>query len=296
MQDITLTAPQPPTETTGNGSLYRIQAIERAMAILNAFTAEEPELRVSELADRLGSTSPRSTEFLVNLETAGLVERTPRTGRYRLGMRLFELGSLVLQRMDLWTRRCRSWKPWSATAARPAIWPCSTGRGDLHRAGRGPAGPEGSVGGGTGISRPCDKPRQGAAGLHRPRSAESWISERGLAAFTANTITDATQLRAELAAIRERGYAVDNEEYDEGLRCIGSPVWDHNGRVVAAVGIGGPVTRITPARIEELADLVMARSARPVSPARCTPIRGLHLTGGAAAHHHEHSPPARPAA
>ena len=48
------------------------------------------------------------------------------------------------------------------------------------------------------------------------------------------------------------GARVDNEEYDEGLRCVGAPIVDHSGRVVAAIGIGGPVTRVTPERIELL--------------------------------------------
>jgi transcriptional regulator of acetoin/glycerol metabolism len=50
---------------------------------------------------------------------------------------------------------------------------------------------------------------------------------------------------------------VDDEEYDEGLRCVGAPIRDHTGRVVAALGIGGPVTRVTPERVDELARLVI---------------------------------------
>ena len=64
--------------------------------------------------------------------------------------------------------------------------------------------------------------------------------------------------------MRAQGYAVDNEEYDDGLRCIGAPIADHTGEVVAALGIGGPVTRVTPGRVETLAQLVMA-AARGLS-------------------------------
>ena len=90
------------------------------------------------------------------------------------------------------------------------------------------------------------------------------MSERGLAAYTPKTITDLGALEAELESIRERGYAIDDEEYDEGLRCIGAAVRDHSGHVVAALGIGGPVTRITPDRIDALAELVMT-AARGLS-------------------------------
>ena len=101
------------------------------------------------------------------------------------------------------------------------------------------------------------------ADLPRERVDEI-IAERGLAAYTPNTITDPDELEAELERIRERGYAVDDEEYDEGLRCIGAAVRDHTGHVVAALGIGGPVTRDHPERVEELAALVMA-AARGLS-------------------------------
>ena len=81
---------------------YRIQAIERAVAILNTFSAEEPELGVTELADRLELHKSTVHRFLVNLEAAGLVERNRHTSRYHLGLHIFELGGLVLQQMNLW--------------------------------------------------------------------------------------------------------------------------------------------------------------------------------------------------
>ena len=84
------------------------------------------------------------------------------------------------------------------------------------------------------------------------------MSAHGLPSYTRNTITDVAALEVELERIRIQGYAIDDEEYDEGLRCIGAGVRDHSGHVVSALGIGGPVTRITPARVEELAQLVMA--------------------------------------
>ena len=81
---------------------YRIQAIERAVAILNVFSTDEPELGVTEIADRVGLHKSTVHRFMVNLDAAGLVERNPRSGRYRLGLHIFELGGLVMQRMNLW--------------------------------------------------------------------------------------------------------------------------------------------------------------------------------------------------
>jgi IclR family KDG regulon transcriptional repressor len=81
---------------------YRIQAIERAVAILNVFSVDESELGVTEIAERVGLHKSTVHRFMVNLDAAGLVERNPRSGRYRLGLHIFELGGLVMQRMNLW--------------------------------------------------------------------------------------------------------------------------------------------------------------------------------------------------
>jgi DNA-binding IclR family transcriptional regulator len=88
------------------------------------------------------------------------------------------------------------------------------------------------------------------------------IRRRGLKSFTPNTITSPTLLKRELKAVRERGYAVDDEEIDEGLRCIGAPVRDASGRVVASMSIAGPAFRIGKGKIPPLANLVMSVADR----------------------------------
>jgi len=244
---------------------YRIQAIERAVSILNAFSSEDPELGVTELAERLGLHKSTVHRFMVNLDAAGLVERNPRSGRYRLGLRIFELGGLVMQQMNLWdealpfleglVRDTGETGHLAVLGGGEAIY---IERVEARRALRVPSA--------IGRGYPAHATNLGKvllADLPRER-VEEIVAERGLAAYTPHTITDPSELDTELERIREQGYAIDNEEYDEGLRCIGAPVRDHSGHVVAALGIGGPVTRITPERIDELAGLVMG-AARGLS-------------------------------
>jgi IclR family transcriptional regulator, KDG regulon repressor len=238
---------------------YRIQAIERAVAILNAFTMDDPELGVTELAERVGLHKSTVHRFMVNLEAAGLVERNPRSGRYRLGLHIFELGGLVMQQMNLWDEALPFLESLVRDTGETGHLAVLDGgeaiyieRVEARRALRVPSA--------IGRGYPAHATNLGKvllADLPRERVAEI-IAERGLAAYTPNTITDMAGLEAELERIRSRGYAVDNEEYDEGLRCIGAGVRDHSGHVVSALGIGGPVTRITPERVEELAGLVTA--------------------------------------
>ena len=241
---------------------YRIQAIERAVSILNVFSVDEPELGVTEIAERVGLHKSTVHRFMVNLDAAGLVERNPRSGRYRLGLHIFELGGLVMQRMNLWdealpfleglvrdtgeTGHLAVLEGGEAIyierveARRPLRVPSAIGRGYPAHA--------------TNLGKVL------LADLPRERLVEI-VAAHGLASYTRNTITDLPQLEEELERIRIQGYAIDDEEYDEGLRCIGAGVRDHSGRVVSALGIGGPVTRITPERVEELAQLVMTAAA-----------------------------------
>jgi DNA-binding IclR family transcriptional regulator len=79
------------------------------------------------------------------------------------------------------------------------------------------------------------------------RSAETvgQVIENGLTRYTQNTITEPAALTAELASIRARGTAIDDEEIEVGLRCVAAPIRDHSGHVIAAISVAGPVQRMT---------------------------------------------------
>ena len=79
--------------------------------------------------------------------------------------------------------------------------------------------------------------------------------------FTDRTITDAGELEAEIAATRQRGYAIDNEEFSEGVSCVAAPIHDADGRMAAAIGLSGPAARNSPARLAELGRLLLHKSA-----------------------------------
>lgn len=237
---------------------YRIQAVERAVAILNAFSAEEPELGVTDLAERLGLHKSTVHRFLVNLEAAGLVERDRHTARYRLGLRIFELGGLVLQQMNLWDEALPFLEGLVRDSGETGHLAVLDGgeavyieKVEARRALRIPSA--------IGRGYPAHATSLGKILLAHldGDAADTLIAERGLDRCAPNTITDPAALRAELDRVRHQGFAVDDEEYEEGLRCIGAPISGHTGQVVAAIGIGGPVTRVTPERVTDLAALVM---------------------------------------
>jgi DNA-binding IclR family transcriptional regulator len=84
--------------------------------------------------------------------------------------------------------------------------------------------------------------------------------------YTKRTITDIDRLHIHMDEVRQRGYAVDDEEYDPGVRCIAAPVLDASGIAIASIGISGPTVRVTPERVAELAHTI-TRQAKALSAA-----------------------------
>ncbi|AEV36466.1 regulatory protein, IclR [Pseudovibrio sp. FO-BEG1] len=81
-------------------------------------------------------------------------------------------------------------------------------------------------------------------------------AEQELKQFTPATLTDHKALAAEISKSRDRGYAIDDEEFTSGIRCVAGPVFDEHGVMIAAIGVSGPTVRINDKRFEELGALV----------------------------------------
>lgn len=78
------------------------------------------------------------------------------------------------------------------------------------------------------------------------------LSNQNLEAFTDHTVTDLAQLRADLTRIRQRGYSIDDEEKNLGMRCIAAPIFDVHGEAIAGISISGPVSRVSRDDIDRL--------------------------------------------
>jgi DNA-binding IclR family transcriptional regulator len=246
------------TDTSASPGRYRIQAVERVGAILEVFTTEEPELGVTEIAERTGLHKSTAHRFLVNLEAVGLLERDSRSQRYRLGLRMFEMGGIVLEQMSLWDEAL-PYLEGLVTESGETGHLAVLERGEAIYIEKVEARRALRIPSAMGRGYPAHATSLGKVLLSDLGEDEvrEIMDAHGMASYTRTTTTDVDRLLAELAEIREQGFAVDDEEYDEGLRCVGAPIRDHTGRVVAALGIGGPVTRVTPERVDELARLVI---------------------------------------
>ncbi len=213
---------------------YHIRAVARMVAVLDAFSTQTPELGVAELAERL--RLPKSTvhRFLVNLEAGGLLERVPRTGRYRLGLRLLELGGVVIGQMSLLEEAPPLLRTLADLSCETAALAVLDGSDAVVLETAQPGGP----------MRPVREPRPAAASaLGRVLLAWGGGEEPG------------EPLLSDLIAVRARGCAVHHS--GEGACGIAAPVRDHTGLVIAALGVEGPASRLGVERTLALAPVIL---------------------------------------
>ena len=91
------------------------------------------------------------------------------------------------------------------------------------------------------------------------------IAQRGLPRLTKNTIVHLEELKKHLANVKTQGYAVDDEENEEGIRCVAAPVMNNQGKVIAAISISGPSVRLTEERIHNKLEKQVMKSALQIS-------------------------------
>jgi DNA-binding IclR family transcriptional regulator len=269
-------------DALGEGDVYRVQVMDRAFRILDVLAEQHQEMGLTELAERLCLHKSTAHRLLIVLERNRFVEKDPATAKYRLGWRLFELGTLAVSRLDV------------HNLAQPCLERLvekthETAHVGVLRGGEliSIVNVEGSRNVRTpstvGQRSPVYCTSQGKAimsHLPEPMAAQILRSVR-LSPFTRNTITRISQLKDELARVRARGYAIDNEECEEGLRCIGAPVFNHFGEVIAAISIAGPAFRIRGRRLQEMTAAVVS-AAHDLSA-----LLGFRRGAGSAAHARE---------
>jgi IclR family transcriptional regulator, KDG regulon repressor len=254
------TPPEVPGSAEGRQNL---KSMFKMLDVLECFSAVDRELSVVEIARRTGL--PRTTVHRIvdSLRALGLLEQEASRERYRLGLKLFELGNTALANLPLY----REAPPYVDTLARLSgedVHLCVFDGSQMVFVERA----ERDAGGGrphNTLTRmeatPCHSTGVGKAALaFQPEAAVERVVRLGLRPFTRNTIVDPAALRRELAAIRARGYAIDDCEHEPGLRCVAAPIRNAAGRVFAGISASGPSRRFPDERIAPLSELVVAHA------------------------------------
>lgn len=250
---------------------YRIQSVDRAFDLLEAFNSGEGVLGVTDLAHRLGLSKNRTFRLLATLECRGYIEQDKRTGNYRLGLKTFELASVFLHHLGLRRQAQPILEELVATCDETAYLAVLDGPEIVYLLMQETTQTV-RITPRVGYRLPAYCTAAGKIQLAYESLGHLTEIFRGypLRKLTVNTIADLEALRAHLQAMAKQGYALDNEECEEGVRCVAAPVRDYAHRVVA-VGLLGPASRFTLERIEEeLAPLVMVAGAKTSQRLGCT--------------------------
>jgi len=238
----------------------KVKTLFKMLDVLESFSTIDRELSAIEIAQRTGL--PRTTVHRIvdSLRAVGLVEQEASRERYRLGLKLFQLGSTALDNMPLY----REAGPFVSTLAKLSgerVNLCvfdGTQMLFIERLGE-RGRPHNTVT--TLEATACHSTAVGKVTLaFQTETVIERIIHQGLQSFTRATITEPDRLRKELAAIRARGYAIDNCEHEAELRCVAAPIRNGAGRVFAGISVTGHCRRITDARIPLLADLVTSHA------------------------------------
>ena len=242
-----------------------MKSLRKTSAVLDCFTREDRRLTLAQIAERTGLPKTSVHRQLAALREIGFLVQDGRRDAYRLGFRLLALGGVVLADIDL-MRHARLPAETLANQSGEAVHICVfDGRNVVSIERREMEGASNEI---VRIERePPHCTSTGKAILSALGEAEAdrlladLPAEGALPRFGPNTLTDRTRLRRDLTICRARGYAVDDEERNPGVRCVGAPIRRH-GQVVGAISVTGPAARFPDARLPVLAEMVMATAAK----------------------------------
>ncbi len=229
-----------------------------ALNVLEAFAGEDEELGITELSRRLRLHKNNIFRILATLESRGYVEQNSTTDNYRLGLRTLELGQIYIRHTGL------------LRVARPVMEELNRRINEniyigilkdkyafyldvvesthtvrvLSRVG-------------CRIPTYCSAIGKAQLAFEPPETIANVLSKKELKAFTPKTLTDRDRIIEHLALVKELGYSIDDEEWDEGVRCVGAPILDYTRKVVGALSISGPSVRVSMDKVKkELVPLV----------------------------------------
>jgi DNA-binding IclR family transcriptional regulator len=253
-------ATAPPRE--GTTPAYFLESVDRVMKVLDCFTIESPELRLTDLSEPLGMPKTQVLRIVSTLGAGGYLERDPETKRYRLGVRLFHLGMVVRHGMDLRAvalphlrRLAELTKETAALFVPDPLGPICIDVVQSPKAMR--------VFAQLGSRMPWNAGTSPKVILaYLPEAERERILTRApFRRYTEFTITDPERIRAVLADIRRQGYHVGVRDLDEDALGIGAPIFDDGGRIAGAIGVAAPAVRLPAAELDRIAGLVKDATA-----------------------------------
>jgi IclR family acetate operon transcriptional repressor len=242
----------------------RIQSVLKALDVLECLADAEQPLSVREVAQQCGFSRPTAYRLLATLLSRDYVQNID-DGHYHIGTRILTLGKSFLDRLDIPEIARKDIQSLSQLARETVHLSVLDGTEILY-IDKAQVQQSVQMYCTIGTRNPLYNTSMGKAILAflPPEKRDALLDRIALTRCTPNTITGRTELVEHLQMVRERGYAIDDMENEEGIRCLGAPIFDYSGEVIGALSVSGPAHRLPDARIAELAEPVM-QTARTIS-------------------------------
>lgn len=235
----------------GETRTYRVQSLERALDVLDCFTFQDRELTLSDLSQKAGINKATAKRLVSNLTARNYLQQDPATKRYRLGMRLLELGGIIFSSFSL--RKASSY-PMSRLQNQTGATVLLGVKMDDQLVGVDKREGQGliRISSDIGWRRPLHYGMLGMVLMSflDPKEVKIILKDTPLQSYTSNALTDEDAFSLRLEKIRKQGYVVEREEAIEGFIGIAAPIRDYSRQVIAALGVA--LTAKSPTAREDL--------------------------------------------
>ncbi|HHV38070.1 MAG TPA: IclR family transcriptional regulator [Tepidimicrobium sp.] len=234
-----------------------VQSVDRALSILEVLADYNEGLGVTEISEKVRLHKSTVHRLLATLIYKGYVTQDFKTNKYMITLKLFELGNKKVEEMDILSIS----KPYIRglmEKVNEVVHLVVREGNEIVYIDKVEAKNTIRMASTIGMRSPLYCTSVGKvilAQLPEDEVEEIWSSSK-IERLTKNTITNLSVMKKELKKVRKQGYAIDNEENEIGVRCVGAPVFNIFGKVEGAISVSGPTIRITKDIIEELADQV----------------------------------------
>jgi DNA-binding IclR family transcriptional regulator len=235
----------------------KVPAVERALAVLEILAESKRGFSISEMARRLGVPKSSIHLILTTLERRGYLLKNTQSRRYFVGLKLVSLAHVALDGFEVRQRAVPFLLSLAAKTGLTVHMAVLEGNeAVLIERIESPGLVKLNTWVGQRMHVNCTAVGKVLSAFLSEEEFKRTVQAKRLIKHNQNTISSVGKLREELNRVRAAGYAVDDEEEEVGVRCVGAPVFDHSGRAVAAVSVAGTTSQIPSGSIEGLARLL----------------------------------------